>query len=247
MAEYGNDGLSNHLETNNAYGTGSSTDWTQLAAGAGLAIAGSAQAKRGQLALAGLGQVNLETMSPTGRAQMDELLRLLGGSAATDKQNFSKSAAQQDAMGLVNNIFEQYRNTALPTIFNAQTGAGAYNSTGAQLIANDAYASTVNKAATTVNQNVLNYSQAYQQQMSPLMQLLGIDRGSSSFGTDTRGQNMGAAMATEDEGRKKKAAAGGTLGSIAGGLIGAYFGGAGGAAMGSSIGGSLGSSVGGSM
>jgi hypothetical protein len=232
---FGNDGLSQFLGTNNAFGTGGGLDWGKIAAGGALAFGGLSQQKKAQGALAGMGQVDMETMSPVGRMQMDELLKMLGGNAGNIQQGFSKGAAQQDAMGMVQQIFDNYQKTALPQIYGAQTGAGAYNSTGGQLLANDAYAQTVNKAAGTVNQNVLNYAQAYQQQMSPLMQLLSVDKGSQKVGTDTTGTGA-QAMAAASAGSGAMQAGLGTLGSVIGNAympgIGGVLGGAAGSILG---------------
>jgi hypothetical protein len=233
---FGNDGLSQFLGTNNAFGTGGGLDWGKLAAGGALAFGGLSQQKKAQGALAGTGQVNLETMSPVGRMQMDELLKMLGGNAGNVQQGFSKGAAQQDAMGMVQQIFDQYQKTALPTIFNAQTGAGAYNSTGGQLLTNDAYAQTVNKAAGTVNRNVLDYAQAYQQSMAPLMQLLSVDKGSRTAGSDTRGTGA-QAMAAAEKGAGAMAGGLGMIGTVAGTAMGGPAGGAIGGALGSILGG----------
>ena len=242
MAEYYDDLgrlAGDKLRGENAPGGG--INWGQLAAGGALAYGGLSQQKKAKEAQAGLGQSNIETMSLVGRMQLDELLKMLGGQAGQTQQAFSKGAAQQDAMGMVQQIFDQYQKTALPQIYNAQTGAGAYGTTGGQLLANDAYAQTVNKAASTVNQNVLNYAQAYQQQMSPLVQLLGIDKGGTKVGTDTTGfGQVGAqAMQAGASGQSKTQAGlstiggaigasffgpvGGILGSAAGSIIGGWF------------------------
>lgn len=215
-------------------GEGGGNKTNPWAAGGAAFGLGFLQNKNAKDALAGTGQVNLETMSPVGRMQLDELLKLLGGNAGNVQQGFSKGAAQQDAMGMVQQIFDNYQKTALPAIYNAQTGAGAYNSTGGQLLANDAYAQTVNKAATMVNQNVVNYAQAYQQQMSPLMQLLSIDKGSRTTGSDTRGTGS-QAMAAAEKGSGAMASGLGMIGSVAGPMFGLPP--AAGGAIGSIIGG----------
>lgn len=235
---FGTDGLSQMLATNNAYNTGDSVNWGQLAAGGALALGGLSQQRKAKEAQAGVGQANLETMSPVGRMQLDELLKMLSGNAGNIQQGFSKGAAQQDATGMVQQIFDQYQKTALPAIYNAQTGSGAYNSTGGQLLANDAYAQTVNKAASTVNQNVLNYAQAYQQQMSPLVQLLGIDKGSTKVGTDTTGfgqvgaQAMQAGMSGQGKTQTGLSTIGGALGTAFGGPLGGIVGSAAGSILG---------------
>lgn len=236
---YGNtDGISTLLAGNNAFGTGRGMSGDAVGSAvnpyaSGLAAIGLGMnaSSRAKSALNSSGQVNLETMGDTGRLQLDELLKLLGGNAAGITQDFSKGAAIRDSAGLVQNIFDNYQKTALPTIFNAQTGAGAYNSTGAQLLANDAFAQTTNKAAGAVNQNILNYSAAYQQQMQPLLAALGVDKGSRTVGTDTRGQ-AAAAMQAATAGAGAKSSGGAMLGQA----VGSYFGGPVGAAFGGSIG-----------
>lgn len=231
---YGSDGLSQLLGTNNAFGTDNAVNpWAAGATAFGL---GLSQRKKAQDALESSGQVDIDTMGSVGRLQLDELLKLLGGQAGQVQQDFSKQAAQRDAMGLVNDIFNQYRNTALPTIYNAQTGSGAYNSTGAQMLANDAYGTTVNKAAQTVNKNVLDYTQAYQNQMTPLVQMLGIDKGSRTFGVDTRGQAAAAMQAAQTGSGATSSGLstiGGAIGTTFGGPIGGIIGSAAGSILGS--------------
>lgn len=59
----------------------------------------------------------------------------------------ANTRAAGDTANAVSNIFKQYSETALPSIFGAQSGAGAYGGSSTQLMANDAFARTVNQSA----------------------------------------------------------------------------------------------------
>ena len=67
-----------------------------------------------------------------------------------NQQQFSQSNAKASANGTVAALFRDYKNDVLPKIFNLNNQTGTYNSSTAQLLANDAYASTVAKAAQAV-------------------------------------------------------------------------------------------------
>lgn len=100
-------------------------------------------------------------------AQEQELKNLLtqfGLDMQTDDAQFGKNAAIADASGLLNDLFTQYRENELPQILGAQGQSGAYGSTGAQILSNDAYARTVNKGAATILGNVQNYAAIQQGQ-----------------------------------------------------------------------------------
>jgi len=77
---------------------------------------------------------------------MDHALDELG--SHTDR--YDKSAAHKDSMDEVNHIFKDYEKEFLPKIMNRQCEHGVYNDTATQLLLNNAYAETVNKAATLV-------------------------------------------------------------------------------------------------
>ncbi len=94
-------------------------------------------------------------------AQQEELKRLLtqfGLSANKEDAAFSKSAAIKDATALVNSIFSDYKEQELPQIIGGMSTSGAYSATGGQLLTNDAYARTTNKAAQTVLANIASYA-----------------------------------------------------------------------------------------
>lgn len=59
----------------------------------------------------------------------------------------SSGRARVDAQGAINNIFQQYAENYVPEILGAQAASGGYGSTGAQLLANDAFARTSAQAA----------------------------------------------------------------------------------------------------
>jgi hypothetical protein len=66
------------------------------------------------------------------------------------QKQFSQSNADASAQASVAAIFRDYKNEALPQIYKLNNSTGAYNSSTAKLLANDAYAATVAKAASTV-------------------------------------------------------------------------------------------------
>jgi hypothetical protein len=88
----------------------------------------------------------------------------------------SNERAAADTAGAVGNIFRQYRETALPEIFNTQTQTGTFSGSTAQLMANDAFARTANQAAELqlgVASSYINQSlQARDQLISQFGQLL---------------------------------------------------------------------------
>lgn len=89
---------------------------------------------------------------------------------------YGKEAAINDSMGLINSIFKEYQNVALPNIHQAGINSGGYNSTTGQLLANDAYAATTNKAAATVLQAIKEYRGIEQQDYNVLAGLVKQER-----------------------------------------------------------------------
>jgi hypothetical protein len=78
-------------------------------------------------------------------------------------QQFSQGNATSGAQGTVDALFREFKNDALPKIHAASNTRGAYNSTTEQLLANDAYASTVAKAAQAMMSNRVNFGQLQSQ------------------------------------------------------------------------------------
>lgn len=94
-------------------------------------------------------------------AQIQELSRTMRGlqrDVEEEDERYGKSAAIADTKGIVNQIFQDYRETTLPDILSQQSAAGAYSSTGTQLLANDAFARTTNQASATVLQAISEYA-----------------------------------------------------------------------------------------
>lgn len=103
----------------------------------------------------------LEGMDAEAKAQLDDFLGILMGRVAgpnAEDPRYSKEAAIADSTGMVASIFNQYEKTALPKIFSGMGKAGAYNSTGSQLMANDAFAQANTDAAGVVMDTILNYA-----------------------------------------------------------------------------------------
>lgn len=82
--------------------------------------------------------------TPGSQASVDALLANLLGQ--TTSGAYSKDAAFKDSDAIVQQIFNEFQNTALPQIYNAQANSGGYNSTTGQLLANDAFSRTVAQA-----------------------------------------------------------------------------------------------------
>ena len=84
-------------------------------------------------------------LTPQQKAQVQSWVDT--ASARFQSTEFSKSTAFSDADSLMADLFEAHRETDLPKIYNRECQAGLYNSTSAQLMANDAYARKVSEAA----------------------------------------------------------------------------------------------------
>lgn len=93
---------------------------------------------------------------------------------------YSKQAALSDTQGTVANLFREYSNTAVPQIFQMENTSGGYNSTTGQLMANDAFASTLSKAAAVQSEAILNYRKIQQGDYSTLGNLVASIRGQNA-------------------------------------------------------------------
>jgi hypothetical protein len=126
----------------------------------------------------------------------------------TTPTEYNKALGISDAHDLVDSIFAEYRDTDLPQIYQSMNGSGGYNSTTAQLLANDAYARATAKAAKETLDNVAKYANIRQGDVQALSQLYAATKGSYSAGSLNGGSGSGF---------------GGVLGAI-GGIIGGIFG-----------------------
>lgn len=105
-------------------------------------------------------------------AGLTSLLQAIQGNL-TGNNEFSKEAALQDSEGVVKELFAQYSQNLLPQIISKASRTGAYNSTAAQLLADNAFAETVSKAAEVKLNTVAQYSQAASQRQQTQTQTLG--------------------------------------------------------------------------
>jgi hypothetical protein len=106
------------------------------------------------------GTTALSAMTAQQRAQLDSALSALMGTElnTAEDERYSKDAAIADSQGIVSAIFDNFSKTVLPQIYTGMHKAGSYNSTGSQLLANDAYAQTAAKAAGLVMDNIQKYA-----------------------------------------------------------------------------------------
>jgi hypothetical protein len=98
--------------------------------------------------------------------ELSATMRALQGELDEYAPQYSKEAAVRDTKGLVDSIFQQYRETDLPNILQQQGQAGAYSSTGTQQLANDAYARTTTQASSAVLQAISQYADIQNQRRS---------------------------------------------------------------------------------
>jgi len=103
-------------------------------------------------------------MDKASKEKLDSILGLLSERVASPNDQFSKGAAIGDVAGVVKNLFNEFKDTALPEIFSIEAGTGGYSSTAGQLLANDAFARTMSKAAQVTMENVERYAKLDQGQ-----------------------------------------------------------------------------------
>ena len=103
-------------------------------------------------------------------------------SALWGNSDYSRANAINDTQGAIAEIFNQYKIKDLPEIFSSMVSSGGYNSTSHQLMANEAFANATAKGAALRSQAILNYAEARNKQLAPLVSLLNADR--ENFGFD---------------------------------------------------------------
>lgn len=84
-------------------------------------------------------------LTPAQKAQVQQWID--AGLARFTSDEFKKSIAWDDADQAMDEIFARYQEDDLPQIYSPMCRAGLYNNTTIQLLANEAYARTVRKAA----------------------------------------------------------------------------------------------------
>ena len=103
---------------------------------------------------------------------------------------YSKDTAIADAQGIVNNVFEQFKDEALVQVYYPQCIANGYNSTTMQLLANNAYAKTTSEGAKVVLDNIQRYAGIRVSDLQVMSQLIGAIRNSKTVGDISKGQTQ---------------------------------------------------------
>jgi hypothetical protein len=123
------------------------------------------------------------------------LQRLLPG---MDNGQFTPEAAVHDSQALVDQIMTAYKESTLPNIYQAERSGGGYNSTTAQLLANDAMAKAAAQGAAQVSTTKEKYAQITNQQQQQLVNvLLGLISGNkktTNSNTSTSGKPAGSPL-----------------------------------------------------
>ena len=123
-------------------------------------------------AATGLTNITSTSLDAASKALLDSLTQSLSSKTKDGVKGYSKSDAMLDVAGTVKSIFDQYKQQDLPQIFAAMGQAGAYNSTNAQLIANDALAEAIGKSSTLTLQTIKDYAGITAQQEGQFMDSL---------------------------------------------------------------------------
>jgi hypothetical protein len=100
-----------------------------------------------------------QRLSDSNISDLTALLNTIQGNI-TGKKEFSREAAIQDSAGIIQDLFTQYSQQALPQIISKASQSGAYNSTAAQLLADNAFAETISKSAQVRTNAIAQYAQA---------------------------------------------------------------------------------------
>lgn len=87
-------------------------------------------------------------------------------------QSYTRDNAIKDSDGFIKQIFADYEKSSLPKIYSNPRASGIFNDTSTQLLANDAFSSSVAKGQANLFQNIMAYSQARKNQLDPVMQLM---------------------------------------------------------------------------
>src|SRR5438445_4002117 len=135
-------------------GMSGTTDYGSLLKGE--AAAGTAFANPRNM---GLASSTKTLFDPQTLASLQSLIQAVSGQfSGGTAQGLSKQDAVADTAGQIAQIFKQYKESALPTIFNAQNSSGGYNSTTGQMLADDAFSRATAAGSAQLTQNVLGYN-----------------------------------------------------------------------------------------
>jgi hypothetical protein len=128
---------------------------------------------------------NIQNMTPEGFAAMLKAMSITEGIATSALANYSKDQAKADALANMQQIFRDYRETELPKVYAGQGGAGLYNTTTGQLMANDAFA----RATDLANSRILDYTKVYNTALNndigSFISALNVNKGSVKQGGES--------------------------------------------------------------
>lgn len=98
------------------------------------------------------------SMDQASKLLLDAFTQTLAGKQGTGSTGYTKENAIADVSGTISNVFKQYKEIQLPQIVGQMGLAGAYNSTGASFLANDAFAEATAKAADATLSAIKDYA-----------------------------------------------------------------------------------------
>lgn len=96
-------------------------------------------------------------LNPEQKAQLASLTQKAMSRYLSDE--FSKDSAASDITSSYDGIFREFRESELPVLYGKLCSTGMYNSTAAQMLANDAYARAVDKAGQAKHGATKDYAQ----------------------------------------------------------------------------------------
>ena len=122
-----------------------------------------------------LDQKTTEHVSHLSPEQKMQLQQLIGNALRRYlSDEFSKDSAAGDITSSYDGIFREFRETELPTIYNKMCQTGTYNSTSAQLMANDAYSRAVDKAGQAKHRAIVEYAQVETARAEPALSAFNV-------------------------------------------------------------------------
>ena len=111
-------------------------------------------------------------LSPEEKAQLQSFTQKAMSRYLSDE--FSKDAASADITASYDGIFREYRESELPVIYGKLCSTGMYNSTAAQMLANDAYARAVDKAGQAKHGAIKDYAQLETARAEPALSAFNV-------------------------------------------------------------------------
>jgi len=104
--------------------------------------------------------------------------------------DYSKEAAIRDSMGGVQNLFQDFRQTALPGVFNAEAASGGYNSSTGQLLNNDLISKVIAQGRGLIAKNVNDYAGIRNAQAGNITNMIRTALEANKFSQTTGEKNM---------------------------------------------------------